>query len=341
MMIAFGKGDDSWTAFEELRTKMRQAGSQMRRTVGYPSGHVEKEVTWHAKEHVWSLLDSEETKSRFWCCFGVQNPKDVPSLDIAVEVNPRLEGTDLRVAGAFATDAHGVVHLCHNGRIGGGKPGVGKAAFIKYYRGNFTEMAYGNRIVPVVDLGPIRSPRLPARLGRFARQVVRVKGMIAEFGHDPHSSPSRTGNVLRTDTQGFSPEFSGNRRPYTPQGVIEARADHGPVVDALAESVEKLGYAPRNDQMRDLFLTDRHNRASVLFEVKTDITRTSIYTAVGQLFLNGQVADRDTQLVLVDPGRPDRRTHKALGSIGIDVLPYKWEGDEPVISVSDLQSLIC
>ena len=160
-IIAFGKDDDSREAFDELRATLLKGGTQLVRTVGYQGGNVEAEVTWHERAGIWSLLDDKFMKNRFWCCFGVQNPNDVTSLDIAVEINPHLEGTTLRMAGAFARDVQGTVHLCHNGKIGGGRKGIGKSKFLCHYRGNLTEMAYRTGIVNVVDLGPIGSQELP------------------------------------------------------------------------------------------------------------------------------------------------------------------------------------
>ena len=341
MLVAFGKGDNSWRAFEQLRYALHKAGRQFTRTVSFRSGHFdEKEVTWHAREHVWSLLDSSEAKNRFWCCFGLQNPKDVRSLGIVVEVNPRLEGTDLRVAGAFARDAQGTIHLCHNGRIGGGRHGVGKAAFFKHYRGDLTAMAHEERTISVVDLGPVRSPRLPARLGRFAREVLRVKRLITAPEKHSYAGPIATRQVLARKSKGFVPEFADFRTPYPLQDEVEAQAEHGLVVDALVESVEKLGYATQNDQMRGLYILDDNHRLMVLFEVKTDITRTSIYAAVGQLLLNGRIADEETRMVLVAPGTPDSTSHAVLTSIGIDVLPYKWKDNEPVFPIFELERLM-
>ena len=65
------------------------------------------------------------------------------------------------------------------------------------------------------------------------------------------------------------------------------KADHGLVVDALEAAVKHAGQRGYNDGARDLFVLDERKRMSVLFEVKTDVTTTSIYTAVGQLLLNG------------------------------------------------------
>ena len=341
MIVAFGTADNSRDAFDVLRTTLLKGGIQITRTVGYRGGNVEEEVTWHARAGIWSLL-ADRLENRFWCCFGVQNPKDVESLDIAVEINPRLEGTDLRVAGAFARDAHGIVHLCHNGKIGGGRRGVGKSAFFRHYRGALTEMAYGARIVEVVDLGPISSRELPGRIGRFAKEIERVKEIVK------HEIAAKTGTMdarplsleLANASPGFVPEFSGVRRPYSLTGVIEANADHGNVVDALAKSVEKLGYVACNDRARDLFTLDERKSIAVLFEVKTDVTRQSIYAGVGQLLLNGGVANPSPRMILVVPGRPEPNTRAALGSIGISVLAYEWRSHEPVISNLELRSLM-
>ena len=51
----------------------------------------------------------------------------------------------------------------------------------------------------------------------------------------PTPAQSRAGKMRRNEGQEVVPEFfSGGRRPYTPQGVIEALADHRLVVDTLA-----------------------------------------------------------------------------------------------------------
>ena len=49
----------------------------------------------------------------------------------------------------------------------------------KHYRGKLTDMAHGNGTV-LIDGGPgiYSLPRLPTRLGRFAREVARIKGKI-------------------------------------------------------------------------------------------------------------------------------------------------------------------
>ena len=182
MLLAFGIDDDARGAFDVLRATLAGNGTAVRARVGYRGGVVDTEVTWHGSVGMWSLLDSEQTERRFWCCFGVDDPRKSTSLDIAVEVNPRHQGTDLLVAGAFAMDADGAVHLCHNGKIGGGRKGVGKSGFLHHYSdpGGLEKMLYRGRPVKVVDLGPITSPGISCRLARLAHEVARIKEVCAE-----------------------------------------------------------------------------------------------------------------------------------------------------------------
>ena len=330
MLLAFGVDDDSHDAFDVLRTTLTKTGKAMEARVGYRGGSVATEVVWHRSVRMWSLLEAgRSANGKFWCCFGVEDPRKRGSLDIAVEINPRHEGTDLVVAAAFAKDERGVVHLCHNGKIGGGQKGVGKSAFFRHYSdpGGLEEMLYGARLVPVVDLGPITSSRLPRRVARLAHEVVRIKEVCAEEQEDGTGVRSMAKPVIPT----FSPEFSGRRSTFSLRRRIEAKADHGLVVDALEAAVKRVGQRGYNDRARDLFVLDERDQVSVLFEVKTDVTTTSIYTAVGQLLLNGGAGSRAPKRVLVLPDKPDRRTSEALRSIGVAVLDFEWRENTPVI----------
>ena len=92
----------------EVLSRALSKGTKFRRKVGFKGTSRPSEVIWHAKEEMWSLLVPDYTKNRFWCCFGIENPRDRTDLNIAVEVNPAHEGTNFRVAGAFAKDARGI-----------------------------------------------------------------------------------------------------------------------------------------------------------------------------------------------------------------------------------------
>ena len=252
-----------------------------------------------------------------------------------MEVNPPHSGTDGRIAGAFARSAGGNIHLCHNGRIGGGRPGVGKRAFFAHYRGDLAQMSHRDGLVDVVDLGPIDSPDLLHRLSWYTGEVLRIKSLILGESLDADEQPDDL-----VEPPVFTPEFSGARKPFTIRATLEARADHGVVVDALAQSVAAVGHVVGNDRERDLFVLNSRGQLAILFEVKTDVSTTSIYTGVGQLLLNGGFGADSVRLVLVMPGKPDKGTRDALRAIGIEVLPYSWRGRTPLIAKPLLRRLI-
>lgn len=337
MLLAFGENDNAHAAFDALDAALTK-GTTVRAKVGHRGGFVDSEVTWHPRVQMWSLLKPDVAEGRFWCCFGLDNPINMPNLDIAVEINPRHGATDLVVGGAFTKDERGVVHLCHNGKMGGGRKGVGKSAFFQHYsnKGGLEKMLYYDRLVDVVDLGPITSPRLPRRLAWFAGEVARIKAICAEGPDGRTGSHSTTKPAIPT----FSPEFSGKRSAFSVRRRIEAKADHGLVVDALQAALERAGRSAYNDQARDLYILGKRDRVSVLFEVKTDVTTTSIYTAVGQLLLNGGAGPNAPKMVLVLPDKPKRKTAEALRSTGIEVLDFQWRGNKAVIQNSALKRVI-
>ena len=325
MLTTIADHGHSTRAFEEMKRALRKRGKRYRSIVGWRGGQDKVEVIWMKEEGIWSCLKPIET--RYWCGFGLDNPKSLSRLNIAVEINPPLEGVNLRNGGMFALDEAGEVHLCHTGAIGGGGEGVGMAAFWERYRGNSetVHIPTRNRSIPVVDLGPVTSKMFPSRIALFTQEVARIKKGISD------------GDPIQTfpDVGGFTPEFSGKRSGYSPKKSIEAMANHGLVVNALAAAIIKAGHEIGNDQQRDMFIVHRGKEKKrgtarlTLFEVKTDVSSTSIYQGVGQLMMNGLARESQTNLILVVPGEPTPETEDGLKKLGIDILSYKWSGNKP------------
>ena len=174
----------------------------------------------------------------------------------------------------------------------------------------------------VIVIGQIDGPDIARQVGHFVREVERVKNALV--GKKVGSSPPRN--------QPFTPEFSGPRRSYRLDDEIQTNATHGLVVDGIVEVLKAQGIPYNNDQNRDLYVLDRAGRATVLFEVKTNVATTSIYTAVGQLILNGIVEGQEPARVLVLPETPKPKTRAALQKVGINVATYRWRGEHPVFS---------
>jgi hypothetical protein len=85
-----------------------------------------------------------------------------------------------------------------------------------------------------------------------------------------------------------------------------------------------------NDQQRDLFLLSPEGTVTHLFEIKTDASTSSLYTAIGQLMLHG--ADQSTipKRVLILPDTPTEQTLRALRRLSIKIVTYGWVNNKPV-----------
>ena len=72
-------------------------------------------------------------EGRFWNAFGLY-PDENGQNNITVEINPPHVGINLgQGQGMFAYDQESSLFLLHGGRIGGGRQGIGKNAFLKWY----------------------------------------------------------------------------------------------------------------------------------------------------------------------------------------------------------------
>lgn len=322
MLVAITDREESREAFDLLCSRFANThGEKFTRNV---FGRKD-EVTWHSDERIWTLLRPEPRSAGregyFWCGYGLQNPENNNTLDIDLEINPPHEGLNSRLGGMFAKDINGNTYLCHTGRIRYG--GTSKTLFWEHYRGRGDSLDVDNglgKFVPVVCLGRIDGPKLLYRIARLIREVKRMEVIAAGTSAAPNK---------------FTPEFSGRKSSYSPTRMIEANADHGLVVDELSRAVERAGYKPFNDQQRDLFVTDGNDQMVTLFEVKTDVSTTSIYQAVGQLMLNGYAQQPEVEKVLVVPQKPTKETGQALKKLRIRVLAYDWKANKPVIPSLD------
>jgi hypothetical protein len=223
----------------------------------------------------------------------------------------------------FVRDDQGLVYLTHSGKVGGGRKGIGKAAFLEAYRGeNITSIKLPDgEAVDAIIVGRVDGGHLPAHIAHFVREVERFKRK--RIGTEPPTPTSPPSTI-------FSPEFSGARKSYEIVGKIESRCDHGPVISALEETLTARGFTPGNDRHRDLFLSRTDGTMAYLFEAKTDLSTTSLYTGVGQLMLHGAIQQPEPKRILVLPDKPHTLTMAALKRLGIQVVTYQWHNGKPL-----------
>ncbi len=172
--------DEIASALNALEHKLSQGSQPLRRKIGYRGGGGVYTVYWRPHEGFWAAIDPYH-KGRHWCVYGTMDPTQETLLTIVCEVNPPVEGIRRQCAGAFLRDASGRIYLAHSGRIGGGRPGIGKEEFVAFYRGtNWQTVRWPDgRITRMIVAGRLDDPQLPAQIAAFVGEVSRFKESCA------------------------------------------------------------------------------------------------------------------------------------------------------------------
>lgn len=172
------KRRDIKAAQVQLRDRVRTEGGPVRRhRLGFPGGQMETEVCYVERLDLWHAV--AQLENRWWNGFGLGNPEGVPILTIVAEINPSFDGSR-RSAGAFLQDAKGNTWLAHSGRVGGGKKGVGKSAFLEAFSGSVENVEGNDYIV----IGRIDSREFLDKLAAFVRTVQSFKAGVGREEND-------------------------------------------------------------------------------------------------------------------------------------------------------------
>ena len=132
-------------------------------------------IIWFAHE-----LQDDEKGLRNWNIFGAGQPVLDRSNSIAVEVNIALQR---RLAGIFALDEKtGNTILLHSGRIGGGKKGIGRKAFMKWCPGKmkmkFVDPSRDNKEREAIFVADLGSSDFICDIEFFVNAVHRFKASL-------------------------------------------------------------------------------------------------------------------------------------------------------------------
>jgi hypothetical protein len=178
--------------------------------VGYQGGSELADLLWHEDLQIWVLLKPDLLDNRFWCAFGVDDPQSTSMVEITCEINPPRDGVDRRCAGLFVLDHGGNVVLAHSGKIGGGRAGIGKAAFLSY-TGNADIVSVtfpdGDEY-EYIAIGRIDDPDFRQRLTNFVRTVSLFKSeAVGESEKIRPETSRKAGPWLYTISEGDGHTF--------------------------------------------------------------------------------------------------------------------------------------
>lgn len=316
-------------AQQALKEQLEAAAARHERLpVGFPGGSLDADVSFYPELDFWYGYEGIDHERRHWNAFGYLLPNgrlDAP----VIEVNPPYEGTSRQVQGAFAQDDEGTVYLVHRGRPGGGRTGIGKAAFMAWYAGARESAEDERGVTDVLVVAAIGSEELVRAIEGFAAAVWEFKEAVTTATIAVKAPVDADDEGAPPSPAPYSDEFIGVRS-YSTKERIEAVVRHGVVVRQLHLDLEKLGSKTSKDRARDLFIPDTatNTKMKVLFEVKTDATTTSVYTAVGQLLVHGGAGNAEVLVAVL----PVEGAHWAdrLAEVGIRVLTYRWADAAPV-----------
>lgn len=297
-------------AWKELKSAIARGAVQERRTLGDQGGS--SEVTLYIRRDLGIWMGKERLIERgyFWLPFGVLPLKASGNLNIVVQLNrPRtMRATGL--AGLLLEDDQRDRWLCHTGRIGGGRRGIGRGTFLAWTSRPAVDVV-DNRgradvALPIARLG---DPRLDADVAEFVHEVASFKMSLAAKA-----------------VSGAS-KFGGNARELEGSTVVASRRGyqmtrtHATVRNRLADLIEKTGRRVSRDAARDIIAGDP-NWPEFEFEIKPSTDSQSFYTAVGQLTVHS-VKTPAKRRVAVLPHTTKQWQVDSLRKLGIDLVTYR------------------
>jgi hypothetical protein len=316
------------------RTLRGQLKSQGLRNIGFPGGNVSLRLFSNGPDELWVAFreSDDDAIPKFWNACGVFDPQR-HSQNITVEMNIPIASNSALVAGFFARDPEtDHVYLMHDGSIGGGKAGVGRNAFLAWSKEPVESVSGGAGAVRAgIVIGRVDSVDIVSRLWRFVKLVRDFKGAV---GRGELGNPEVQRAI--SEWEKFKPENPGRRRGRR-RSDIDYVSYHGDIVNMLRDERNARcmnGESVFNNQLIDLYVKAGQTMTEI-YEVKTNLDRQSIYTAIGQLLSHSFGASPNVRRTLVLPkGKVPADLEEALTSLSIKLRRFSISsGEAPKITL--------
>lgn len=148
--------------------------------IGYQGGNITVDNLL-ADHRIWFYSQYQYDTKKYWNAFGLADQLNISgSNNIAVEINIPLVSSK-RVGGIFAYDSQTKnIVLLHRGNVGGGREGIGKSAFIKWYNQDMVEFDNNGSTDNALFVADLRSPDVAKQISKFVIAVSRFKTKIKE-----------------------------------------------------------------------------------------------------------------------------------------------------------------
>lgn len=322
---------------DQLTSRLRrQLKYPMTKVVGYPSGHADVRVHFGSKRgqdvHWWSSEISANGDA-YVNLIGKGDPESNAFLMIDLQFNVPIKQFARRHGGAFVEDIEsGAIVLAHRGIVTRGMSRVRKEALFQETAAPTTMVETSQGTTPLFLVASLDSAQLVEDITGFAAEIRRAADAVMMQESTEAVTSAQAG--ARTQPQSidgllgdYFDEFCGKRKlPRREAVIVEVR--HGRVVQHLRSQLKETGKVLKSKQV-DLAI--RRRDTVLLFEVKTSVSPTDLYTAIGQLFLHSLAAQEqfrraNVRKILVIPDGPNAQLRKRVEEgLGIEVLAFRWK----------------
>ncbi len=313
------------TLVRNLKAALTRQGT---RNIGFPGGNFDQTVYSDGDGQFWVAfggLTEDAAVPRYSNAFGIYEP-DRPAQTITVEINIAIGSNTAKVAGFFAEDGDtGDVFLMHSGKVGGGRPGIGKSPFLVWSKAKLVDVAEKDGgIRRGIAVAKLDDPDLTDRIWTFVRKVQSFKNQASAGGLDTAEFRRQVEEFDK-----YSKEFSGKKRGVR-GGAFDYVTYHGDIVQKLYdERTARLapGEEVFNSPLIDLFVK-KDGVLSEVYEVKTGVNRQMLYTAIGQVVTHATTGGAGVAKFLVVPADEDmaKDFEQAISILGIQVRRFRLGG---------------
>ncbi len=188
-------------------------------TLGFPGGNWSTTVQYGSQ--VWFSTYTIRSKSpRIWNGFGLTADLDPNrSNNIVVEINIPTNGINRRVSGFYAIDkCSGEIFLMHRGRIGGGRPGIGKDNFVNWYGQKFVQVYSSQGVEDALLVAKLSTNNFEHELHHFVDSVKQFKLLITSSAAKfPSHKPTKMQLWMQAKQDLMTP---GTPLPLWPKVII-------------------------------------------------------------------------------------------------------------------------
>lgn len=329
------------SAQRQFERMLRNTGRATRQAIRIGFSHTERDGPdkgWVSQYGIWWVHDVYPT--RYWNAFGTLPLNRKSTNATWVQINPPREGINSGIAGVFARGKDGGVYILHRGKFGGNSTGGTFSQRVFRHlstRGwKIAHVPEDGTNTPMIVLGRVDDENLCERIERFVFEVKVLKLEVKPEKLVP--LPRVSLPPVKGRFQPERPAHISNRHELTRRGYDKT---HPEIVNALAERLQKItGRRLPAQGYCDILVQNPFCRAGkqrwVIFEVKTDSTRVSVYEAIGQLFVYACEREGHIAKVAVFPVGTADRVLDWLREIGIGCLLYSRSGEGKVTFHADL-----